>query len=318
MPIALSYFKSHPLRVAKDQSKVLIKTVRASEKATIHPTSIHPTAGAFIHYGGVELADMLTITAPSLSDADLKKLTQLWYASCGVVAKQLIFYTWQIITKELRHGSAKMSDKAFESGKWDPEIVQACKDITKGGSYMKHVDGIGHKPVGLYVSAVEQHFRHGGWQGAYGGKKWADIALVVKQYIDGTSSAMLAADRAWTLMHNTGPIFNKGFYFLMHDSKLLKVLDAQASSSVFKYEDEIISNPSYSHNVLVNFQKFTLKAVAAIQQVKPGYLAGDGGSIGSDGSKPVGNGSFGASGKPGQITKHLGPIPFVTSTERPS
>jgi hypothetical protein len=319
MPTTLDYFKTHPLRVARKQRGVPITTVRKAQKATVPSHNLHPTAGAYIHYGGVELADMLTIAAPALSQADLDKLAHHWYHSCGMVAKRLMFYTWQIITKELRHGSTAMSAKAFNGWDIDPEIEAAISLITKSGSdYMAPVDAIGHKPVGLYVDAVERHFRKGGWGGAYGGAKWADIALVFKQYIDGTSSAMLAADRAWTLVHNTGPIFNKGFYFKLHDAMLAKILDAQATTSVFDLTDNIIGKEDYKAEELNHFLHFKTLAVDAIRKTVPAYTPGSTGAVNSDGSKVKDTGMASTTGAGGKThTAKIGPVAFHSTAERP-
>lgn len=319
MPITLDYFRTHPLRVPKDQRALTIASVRKAEKTSVHPDEIHPTAGAFIHYGGVELADMLVMSAPPLPETELQELASLWYKSCGIVAKQLLFYTSQIIVKELRHGSSKMTSKAFDGQGVDPEILAAIKAVTaSGGNYMDCVDAIGHKPVGPWVDAVERHFRHGGWGGAYGGKKWADIALVFQQYIDGDTSAMLAADRAWTLVHNTGPIFNKGFYFKYHDGMLQQVLNAQASSSVFTLTSKILDDSDYNHPCLTTFMQFATKAEKAIQTVNPTYTMGATGGVNSDGSKPTAtpNKPTAKSGKAGTTKKTLGPFSIYTSAER--
>lgn len=320
MPTTLDYFKSHPLRVAKNQRAVPIHMVRQAEKQSVMEDELHPTTGAFIHYGGVELADMLVITAPALSQSELDKLAMLWYKSCGRVAKQLLFYTWQIIAKELRHGSSNMTSKAFSGTNTDPEILAAVHAVTSGGSYMGHVDAIGHKPVGLWVDAVERHFRHGGWGGAYGGKKWADIAVVFQQYIDGTASAMLAADRAWTLVHNTGPIFNKGFYFKLHDGNLAQILNAQAVSSVFDMKATIYGSDKYQHEALANFIAFSTLAEAAIQTVKPDYNMGSSDGVTSDGQKglAMAHSIAGDEGPAGTTTKTLGPIKFYSTQERPA
>lgn len=132
-----------------------------------------------------------------------------------------------------------------------------------------------------YVRAVEQQFRHGGWGGAFGGKKWADIALVFLRYLQGETSAMIAADRAWTLVHNTGPIFNKGFYFKLHDTKLIQVLEAQAKASVFHMGDDFLT--AYPHSVNAHFYSFKAAAVSAIQKVQPDYTAGKHGGVNADG-----------------------------------
>ena len=282
--ITLDYFKTHPLRVAKSQADVTIGSLLTAEKATILKPAMHPSMGAYIHYGGVELADMLTITKPDLSASERADLAKYWYGSCGAVTKQLMFYVWRIVSKELRHGNAAKCHKAFSSGTFDPDAVALCTAISsQPGNYMDHVANYPHITALDYIEAVEQNYRHGGWAGAFGGKKWADIALVLLWYLKGDISAMLAADRAWSLVHNTGPIFNKGFYFTLHDGNLQALLNAQAASSVFTMADEV--EALYSHQVLDQFKEFKHRALAAIQKVKPEYQAGDGGGVHADGSK---------------------------------
>ena len=283
--LTLDYFKTHPLRVPKAQPFITIGAVRKAEATTVISPAIHPTAGAYIHYGGVELADMLTITKPALTQAELTALTHAWYNSCGIVAKQLMFYLWRIVSKELRHGNLAKCNKAFiDPKKWDPNAVILCKAISGGGDYQKHLDEHDDTNALHYIEAVEQNYRHGGWGGAFGGKKWADITQVFRWYLEGEISAMLAADRAWSLVHNTGPIFNKGFYFTLHDSNLLSVLNAQASCSVFILSDTFKHTAGYQSKLMEEFQTFTTLAVAAIQKVNPDYKAGDGGGVTSDGN----------------------------------
>lgn len=313
----LDYFKTHPLRVPKNQRNLTIGALIAAELSTVVTPELHPTAGAFIHYGGVELADMLTICKPNMTPEDLKVMTYLWYKSCGLVAKQLLFYVWRIITKELRHGSSAHCSKAFANGQFHPEAVALCQEVCSGGNYATALLGHPTLPAALYVDAVEQHFRQGGWGGAYGGKKWADIALVFKRYLDGDTSAMIAADRAWTLMHNTGPIFNKGFYFHYHDNNLIKVLNAQATTSVFSLgQGFLTSDTDYEHPTSVCFTSFAIRATEAIQTIKPDYQPGSGGAVNSDGSKGVQT-SWGASqDTPGKTSKSIGPFEIYTTADR--
>lgn len=316
--ITLDYFKTHPLRVPKDQSLLSIGTVRATEKASIHTDDIHPTAGAYIHYGGVELADMLTITKPTIPANTLQTMATLWYASCGQVVKQLLFYTWLICSKEMRHGSVAKCEKAFANwefahGPGMPEAMELAKAISgsSGSKYLSLLDSHPNVAVGPFMRAVERQFRKGGWGGAYGGPKWADIALELVRYFYGESSAMLAADRCWTLVHNTGPIFNKGFYFHHHDGALMSVLNAQATSSVFTlgtpYEF-LTSNDGYAHETSDHFRNFAALALEAIQSVKPDYEFGAGGGVNSDGTKPAATG-FGK-GKHKKGTTSFGPFAY--------
>ena len=271
-----SYFKTHPLRLPADNRETSIGSVLKAETAmkAALPKNIEPAAGAFIHYGGVELADKLSILSPPATDEDLQMVRAMWNASCGLVCRTLLFYVWKIIAKEQRHGSASMAGKAFgpeyKSNPWQKMVA----DINTSGDYEGVLVNNAALSVGPYVDAVEKHYRNGGWSGSFGGKKWADIALQFKLYIDGEASAMIAADRCWTLVHNTGPIFNKGFYFEHHDHRLMEVLNAQAKTSVF---DLGLSWPKevYGANPLtVAFDTFCQKSVELIQKVEPDYQPG--------------------------------------------
>lgn len=304
----ISYFKTHPLRVSKNQRHLTIGDILKAEANAVHAQDIQPSAGAYIHYGGVELSDLLAIHKPSLTDDEIHELQTLWYASCGRVCKQLLFYVWKICAKEMRHGSSGMCDKAFANGNWDTEAVTLVRDICAGGNHNTKLEKHGNVNAGNYMDCIEQHYRKGGWGGAYGGKKWADIALQFKRYLDGEQSAMMTADRCWTLVHNTGPIFNKGFYFEHQDHYLTKILDAQASTSVFSLGEDFLDK--YNHPVCDEFQAFIAKAVAALQKVIPGYTPGSTGAVNSDGTK----GEAPSPSKGQANTRQIGPLVLTTAT----
>jgi len=326
--LTLDYFKTHPLRLPKDQSNLSIGQVRAAEKLTVHSEPIHPSAGAYIHYGGVELADMLAITKPVVSTEEMAELAKWWYASCGAVCKQLLFYTWLICSKEMRHGNLNKCDKAFsldwehyeEPGMHDAMALCRTISTSSGTAYASLLDCSPDIKVGPYMRAVERQFRKGGWGGSFGGVRWADITLEMVRYFYGESSAMIAADRCWTLVHNTGPIFNKGFYFQYHDGNLSKILEAQASTSVFDLGGpnsflKKASN-SYNHPVVEAFCTFAGLAHAAISTVKPDYVYGAGGGVNSDGTKPTSKPQSSAGGSdkaesPAAIK--LGPFEYTTT-----
>lgn len=288
----LAYFKSHPLRIATPFTDLSVGDLLAAEEHQVHEALIAPAAGAYIHYGGVELADLLTIHSPSLSQDTLDTLCSYWNISCGQVVRQLLFYVWLIITKEMRHGSPSKCETAFAH--WgDPTdplygpAMDLCAKVSGGSSwkdYLKDNPGVN---AATYVDCVERQYRSGGWSGAFGGKKWADIALEFKRFIKGDASAMVASDRCWTLVHNTGPIFNKGFFFKHHGSSLAKVLDAQASTSVFSLGSpgEFLDNSDYTHPMNSAFCIFADAAREAIRTVIPDYEYGATGAVNSDGSK---------------------------------
>lgn len=270
------YFKSHPMRIAKDQTSLTIASMLAAEdKHTKGVPDLHPAAGAFVHYGGVELADKLTILQPPSDDEEVSYLASKWNASCGVAARHLMFYVWRIIFREMRHGSISMCEKAFgPSGAWTSAEHFVASQCKTGSNWSHNIVKHQNLCIGPVVEAIERHFRKGGWSAAFGGKKWADIALELLRYLRGEASCMVAADRCWTLVHNGGPIFNKGVYFKKHDQYLNSVLNAQASSSVFSLGTGWPLKTYGDHPVYGNFAIFTKKATEIIQRSDPDYKPG--------------------------------------------
>ena len=301
---SIDYFKTHPLRIAKNQRDTPLAMMRSAENDhTAGTQSLHPSASAYIHYGGVELADKLSILKPSIDAETMNGLADSWNQSCGFICRQLLFYVWRVITKELRHGNSKMTAKAFGANFQENPYAALIHKITSGGKYQGHIDGDGGLHLGPFVDAIERHYRKGGWHGFFGGKKWADIALQLQMYVDGKASAMIAADRCWTLVHNTGPIFNKGFYFSYHDQHLAQVLEHQAHGSVF--DMDILWE--YDHPTVGFFLIFKELAVKAIQSVEPDYLPGQKSDAPETVNKPQVD-------KP--VLKKVGSVIFTSQKER--
>lgn len=315
MTTTLNYFKTHPLRVAKNQRDLTVGDMLTAWDTHHHPKKIPPAMGAFIHYGGVELADSLVIHQPTIAQSDLDAMAMAWRESCGVCVRQLVYYLFGIVCKEMRHGSESKCNKAFMHHPVQSEAAGLCKFISSTGSWEGALKEHKTVPLGPFLDAVEIQYRYGGWGGAFGGKKWADITLVLKQYIDGMSSAMVAADRAWSLVHNTGPIFNKGFLFKLHDEHLMAVLNAQASSSVFTLGEDFLGN--YDHPIQAPFQEFVSRALAALKSVQPNYVLGAHGAKTSDGNSSGGV-THAKSYQDGKLVHEtdLGPFSLYSTTER--
>jgi len=259
-----TYFTKHPLRVAKPQRHVSIgELIKADNYHQEGLKMLRPTVGAYIHYGGVELADKLVLQQPDMSQDDYNKLCSAWNKSCGTVARSLLFYLWRICIKELRHAKHHMIETAFgDNWQGNPHAVAIYK-VGTGSDYMKSISKNGILAIGPLFDAVCKHYHEGGWLGSFGGEAWGIIADQFREYLDGNMSAMLACDRCWTLVHNTGPIFNKGFYFKIHDDNLEEVLNAQAKSSVFDMSEQIAATKAYtSYEVYEQFMLFKTIAEA--------------------------------------------------------
>lgn len=269
-----TYFSDHPLRRTVNRRQLMVADMLAAEDAAMSPLpgKINPVAGAFIHYGGVELADRLVMLKPRSTAQERAKLEASWNASCGVIARSLIFYVWRIIAREMRHGTAAKCAKAFGKDYMSSAPCALIHDICTTGSFDKALKQHGPTTrLGPYIDMLERHYRKGGWGGAFGGKKWADIVVQLQLYIDGKASALLACDRMWTLVHNTASIFNKPHYF-EHASthQLMKVFEPQAASSVFTLGMDYHQGHDDGPHVEA-FNEFAALALELIQRSDPTY-----------------------------------------------
>jgi hypothetical protein len=86
--------------------------------------------------------------------------------------------------------------------------------------------------IGQYVGALSYAFYNGSWSSAYGGKKWGVISDTLLKLIKGEWTPEMMMDTAFTLAHNTAPIFNKGMLYAHNGSYLLRILDVQRSGQI--------------------------------------------------------------------------------------
>ncbi len=67
---------------------------------------------------------------------------------------------------------------------------------------------------------------------SYGGPKWGEVADCLRSYVTGQTSAEALLDTAFTLAHNNGPVFNKGYIYKHHTNRLIQILDIQAKGQI--------------------------------------------------------------------------------------
>ena len=157
-----------------------------------------------------------------------------------------LYYLTVICTRESRHSKstpAQMKEhlnKAFVGGgKPTKSAVVSYVDfftaIHHGGSAetaQRFYDIDSDLNFGDYIQCVSENFNTP-FACAYGGKAWNSIAKCVERAVLGETSLHTMTDTSYTLAHNTGAIFNKGFiYYKQTDSKLLKILDLQRAGAL--------------------------------------------------------------------------------------
>lgn len=146
---------------------------------------------------------------------------------------RLVYYTLIVITRESRHLHSKSAMKSATdkiSYGYFPFLESLPSGSQNAASFF-----MSHPPLislGDYVTCVRKVFHSGHFSSGYGGPAWGKIADALGKFIEGEFSPLTFIDTAWTLAHNNGPMFNKGFNFSMNGKKIIKVLDIQRAGQI--------------------------------------------------------------------------------------
>jgi hypothetical protein len=173
------------------------------------------------------------------------RLARGYLALASPLVLRLAYYVLMIITREARHFPGPSS--VFE--KIEDECGEAAKEFC---AYIRHsgemsaVDKLRKNPpevsLRAYIKAMMLVFFEGAWGPSYGGPKWGNIAQTLYRLVVGEISPEMFADTAFTLVHNGGPMFNKGMLYSGFDRKrLLTILDVQRSGQIPQHVDSVAS-----------------------------------------------------------------------------
>lgn len=147
------------------------------------------------------------------------------------IALRMFAYLVYIGEEEARFGSARtpaLFDFIGNSvGQGGSEYAKAI--LERSSSVSKERANLN---IGQALKVVEMIFRFGQWSPGFGGLAWAQIVNVAQEVVQGSNSMDLMVDKAFTLSHNNGAIFNKGHVFSMYSSHFYSILDIQASGQI--------------------------------------------------------------------------------------
>jgi hypothetical protein len=184
---------------------------------------------------------------------DALKFTNMYHRTMGAEALRMFFYLLLICTRETRHIQnlseiGPMMTKKYGSAKCKKFTQQLTTKGSSGAVSCFYTDAP-HVPLGEYTSYMYDLFNEGQWGSSFGGDAWASVAKVLKDFVDGTITAEMMMDTAFTLAHNNGPIFNKGLVFNMYDhTGLIRILDVQRSGQIPQMvDDQESSHVSTAH-----------------------------------------------------------------------
>lgn len=151
------------------------------------------------------------------------------------MALRMLHYLLVISAQEMQFGSARNEGLYdFVETSTSPSAAEWLRRVlgrkTQGG--LGSESDVGTATLGACCKAMEMGFRFAQWSGGFGGLPWAQIAETAGEVIRGANSLELMVDKAFTLCHNNGAIFNKGHQFTHYASDFYTILDIQASGQI--------------------------------------------------------------------------------------
>lgn len=148
--------------------------------------------------------------------------------SLNEIAMRVFYYLIKICPEEAQFGQERNAGiYDFISNSVSPRAAEYAKSILSRG-------GSAPKDLTIYeaLKSVEMIFRFAQWTPGFGGLAWAQITQVALEVVSGNNSLDLMVDKAFTLSHNNGAIFNKGHFFSMYTRDFYSILDIQASGQI--------------------------------------------------------------------------------------
>lgn len=186
--------------------------------------------------------------------------------------RRMFYYVMVICVREMRHLKSSSYIKATIIEKFGPLAANFFNSLPDGKeAAMKFIkEAPANLTLGNLVEALRIGFYEGSWpSSSYGGKAWGAIADAWQKLIIGEYTPQVFVDVAYTLCHNTGPIFNKGMFYSMYSKDDFTVwLDIQRAGMIPQY---ILNYPNQYGTVPYSVQHF-LKEVKSAFTFEPGYV----------------------------------------------
>jgi hypothetical protein len=237
----LAFHQSRVLTTHRDMSHVPCANVafasKEFDKNDLNPQA-KPETEALWFYGmnhGMALIASEFAPLEPLPEWELQ-FVNMYHQLMAEKAVRAFNYLVLICTREFRHNQS-LAKHAPEIGKQFGQPVQDFFVSVKGGEHGIKEAFLNNPPaatIGDYTKALQWGFYHCKWNGGYGGKAWGAVTDCLVRFVTGEFTAEMMLDTVWTLCHNNGPIFNKGFLYSMCTQNLVKILDVQRSGQVIE------------------------------------------------------------------------------------
>lgn len=251
----LSWFKTRALGMHRDMRQVPCANLAEQIKlySQKHGMSdgvmANPESNALWFYGMNHFASLVSMSRDPLEpleDWEASVMTE-YHSQMVPRAVRAFYYLLLICIREARHNKSLSKDKTAMKAKFGVTCTDFFFSINGGetGIHQKFID---HPPacdLGTFVECVRWQFYNSSWNGGYGGKAWGVVSDCLVRFVSGEFSAEMMLDTIWTLSHNNGPIFNKGIYYGMYSSNLVRILDLQRAGMIPEavlYDKQIASH----------------------------------------------------------------------------
>jgi hypothetical protein len=171
---------------------------------------------------------------------DFRPIMDRYHWMMAPLSVRMFYYLLLICTRESRHAKTGATSLPFSGAQAEhgDAIVSFWAKIQGAGSdgaVARLFDQPPATTLGLYCRFLSDVFYKANFSSSFGGPKWGAIADLLRDYVLGKLSAEMMMDTAFTLAHNTAPIFNKGMLFEDWDHELYKILDIQRSGQIPQY-----------------------------------------------------------------------------------
>lgn len=161
---------------------------------------------------------------------DMLPIVEQYHHALNTLGFRLFNYLVIITTRETRHITNNQHHQL--ENKHGAELVQFTTKV-KSESQDALFNTQSDITLGTYLDYVLDIYnpQYVHWGSAYGGPKWGAVTQALRDFVYGDLNMEMLLDVGYTLAHNGGPIFDKGFHY-NGSAHLLKVLDVQRAGQM--------------------------------------------------------------------------------------
>jgi len=158
------------------------------------------------------------------------KLVERFHDVLNAAGARLFQYIMITTTRESRHLTNYQEDNLIaKHGNDCAEFTKAVKSSSQKALFNYK----GSLRLGPYLDYLCDVYNTLSWSSSYGGKPWGNVTEAIRDTVNGRISVEMMLDIGYTLAHNNGPIFNKGFQFTHYDTfQLFTILDCQRAGQI--------------------------------------------------------------------------------------